>query len=221
MTASPLPEPIPEETTAGRRQRQGALLVAALALIALCAILARLGLPGLINTHATPAPTPTPTPPVVTVLGLRDLAELATVEYHAVAEVQNERIPDDVRKYLGGREKLLMLVYGDVKAGFDLSKLTSDDLWTDGRRVQLHLPAPEILSTTIDWQPTHIVDDDKSFLVGNDPNLQSQTLEQAQALIEQAALEGGVADLARQFGRVFFENHLRSLGFTEVRIEID
>ena len=52
-----------------------------------------------------------------------------------MAEVPNERVPDDFRQYLGARERILLIAYGDVKAGFDLSKLRQEDLWTDGSRV--------------------------------------------------------------------------------------
>ncbi|MBI1882301.1 MAG: DUF4230 domain-containing protein, partial [Chloroflexi bacterium] len=101
------------------------------------------------NGTPTPPPTteaniPIPSPtPIVTFLGIRQIAELATVETLAVVEVQNEKIPDDIRNWVGVKEEILMLVYGNVKAGFDLSKLSENDLKADGTQVQLTLPAPE------------------------------------------------------------------------------
>lgn len=177
--------------------------------------------PASIRSIFAPDPTPTPTPPVITILGLSEIAELATVEIRSVAEVKEERVPADLRQYLGGRESLLMLVYGNVKIGFDLSKVEEGDLWTDGARVQLRLPPPEILSTTIDFDKTHIVDYERSFFVGNDPNLQAAVLERATQSLQQAAIEAEGLETAKRFGKLFFENYLRSLGFEEVRVETD
>ena len=177
-------------------------------------------LPRLVNP-ATPTPSPTPRPPTVTVLSLRQLAELATVEMTQVADIEKEQVPDDFRKYLGGKERILMLVYGKVKAGFDLQKLEEDDLWTDGTRVQLTLPPPEILSVEIDFDNTRIITYERSFFVGNDPNLQAALLEEAQAALKEAAIKAGILDLAAQYGQVFFENHLRSLGFEDVRVYVE
>jgi len=171
----------------------------------------------LLGLISLPEPEPPP-PPVVTIQGVRKLAELATVEYTVVVDVTNERIPDDFRQYLGAKEEILLLVYGKVKAGFDLNELKEEDLWRDGTRVQLHLPAPEILSIELDYESTRVVHYEKSLLVSNDPTLQGETLQIAQEAIREAALKEGILDKAREYGELFFENHLRELGFTEVHV---
>src|SRR5262245_61528352 len=105
-----------------------------------------------------PTPTATVPPPVVNIQTIKDQADLITTEYGTVTEIYNETPPQGwLDSALGNKEKLLMLVYGDVKAGFDLDKLKEEDLWTDGKRVRLVLPAPEILATTIDFDRTHVV----------------------------------------------------------------
>jgi hypothetical protein len=213
-----------------RRNSLWLILVAAILMVAM---LLRAFLPGVLRdlssspavfdpnnqpAPALPAPAPEPT---VTIASIRAAAELATVQYQAVAEVPNERVPDDFRQYLGAKERILLIAYGDVKAGFDLSKLREEDLWTDGTRVQLHLPAPEILSTSMDMERTHIVYYEKSLLIQNDPDLGRETLEIAQAAVRQAALEADLLENASRYGRIYFENFLRSLGFTEVEVIVD
>jgi hypothetical protein len=205
-------------------------LVVVVALIVL-SVLGRALLHGLLSgaspfifdrNQAPAASVPTPPPqPTVTIASIRAAAELATVEYQAVAEVPNERVPDDFRQYLGARERILLIAYGDVKAGFDLSKLREDDLWTDGSRVQLHLPAPEILSTSIDFERTHLVYYEKSLLVQHDPDLSRETLATAQQAVRQAAVEASVLENASKYGQLFFENFLHSLGFTDVQVIVD
>lgn len=199
------------------------ILIAVLAGVYLLDLLepARL-LPPLFGGDLISVPTATPfPPPTVTIAGIRAAAELATVEYLAVAEVPNERVPDDFRQYLGIREQILLIAYGEVKAGFDLSKLREDDLWTDGTRVQLHLPAPEILSTSIDFERTHVVFYQKSLLVEHDPTLGQETLDIAEDAIQKAAIEAEVLENAGRYGQLFFENFLRSLGFTEVQVIVN
>ena len=196
----------------------GSLLV----LLAIVIIIA-LTLPRLVPTvnfslFGSKSATPTPAPIIITIDSITPLAELATVSYKTMADITNERIPNDIRKDLGAKEQIVMLVYGEVKAGFDLSKLTDKNIWVDGKRVQLTLPPPEILSTAIDYERTRIVTYKKSFLVGNDPELEQETLKLAKKAIIKSALEGDVLEMARNYGRLYFENYLRSLGFEEVKV---
>ena len=191
---------------------------------------------------STPTATPTATPIPVSVKGIRQLAEVATVEYWTVSEVRDENIPDDLRRHLGVKEEILLLVYIKVKAGFDLSKLGQDDVWTDGGRVQLNLPEPEVLSAEIDLDRTHIVHYQNTLLSRPNPDLERQALKKAKdavlRAIEEGGAEGGLAggtdtgvqpfvvdpsymQKAREYGQVFFENYLRSLGFTDVNVVID
>lgn len=170
----------------------------------------------------TPTSTPSPTAtPDVGFEGLRSLAELATVDYSVVVTIQNQNIPDDFRSWIGVKEEVLMLVYSRVKAGFDLSKLSEGDIQINGPQVRLILPAPEILSTSIDTKRTTVVSYDKSVLVGSDDELVVKTLEQAQeALVKSAIEDEKILDKATQYGEVFFENYLRSFGFTDVKIMV-
>jgi len=166
-----------------------------------------------------PAPTPVPTVGI-TIQGLVPIAELATVKYLTVAEVHNERIPDDFRQVLGIKEELLMLVYGDVKAGFDLSKLTQDDLQVDGQRARLVLPAPEILSVTLDQERTHVVYYRDSILMDSGVDLVQQAYQVADEAVRKEAVRAGILDQATALGRAYFENHLRQLGFAEVEVVV-
>lgn len=204
--------------------RRYILFIAGLIAIVLLALSARLAIDVFRRPAPTPppdSPLPPPATPLVNIASVRAAAELATVDYRAVAEVPNERVPDDFRQYLGGAEQILLLAYGDVKAGFDLRKLSQDDIWTDGTRVQLHLPAPEILSSSIDFERTHVVYYQKSLLVSHDPNLESETLQIAKEAIQQAAIDAGIFEMAAEYGQLFFENYLRSLGFTEVQVVVN
>lgn len=215
----------------GQTRRQyvlfGGIAVAALAGIGIIAFLAGMLFGSRAEaSSATPTPLPTDTPlpaPVVTIQGIKSQAKLSTIEYNTVTEIYNENVPDGwLDGLLGTKERLLLLVYGNVQAGFDLDKLEADNLWTDGRRVRLVLPAPEILNTSIDFDRTHIVYYENNIILDdNNPNLQGEALKQAQEAIEQAALEAGILEQANQYGKLYFENFLYSLGFTDVEVVVD
>jgi hypothetical protein len=204
--------------------RRNLVFLAVLAAVLLLALSARVlvNILGEAAPTAVPVATRKPTPaPVVTITDIRAAAELTTVEYRAVAEIQDARVPDDFRQYLGVKEEILLLAYGDVKAGFDLNRLSKDDLWTDGTRVQLHLPAPEILSISIDHQRSHVVFHQRSLLMSQDINWQGEIFQTAQDAIRQEAIQAGVLEDAARYGQIYFENFLRSLGFTEVQVVVN
>jgi hypothetical protein len=204
----------------------GGIAVVALLGIGLIAFLAgRLSLSAITATptlRPTPTNTPLP-PPVVTIQGIKAQAELSTIEYTSVAEIYSETAADGwLDEFLGTKERLLMLVYGNVQAGFDLEKLQAEDLWTDGTRVRLVLPAPEILNSSIDFDRTHIVFYESSFIFDeNDPNLPGNALGQAKGALEQAALEEGILNKANEYGKLYFENLLFSLGFSDVEVVVN
>jgi hypothetical protein len=109
-----------------------------------------------------------------------------------------------------------------VQAGFDLSKLEEENLWTDGTKVRLVLPAPEILSSSIDFDRTHIVYYENNLIFDeNNPELQGEALAQAREATEKAALEAGILDQANEYGQLYYENFLYSLGFTEVEVVVN
>jgi hypothetical protein len=170
------------------------------------------------------APTPTPTPPTGTkvrnlsVDEIRRLAELSTVKYSLTAEVSDVSVPDDFRQQLGVKEEILLLAYGEVAAGFDLNKLQDRDIWVDGTRVQVHLPAPEVLYSRLDTERTRVIYYKKTVFVRHDISQEARVRAEAEKAIRDAALESDILDRASDYGQLFFSNWLYSLGFTEVRV---
>lgn len=200
------------------------LALAAIAGIAAIAFLVGRIFPPALPPTPTPLPTDTPLPPpVITIQGIKGQARLSTVEFNTVAEIYRENVPEGwLDSVLGTKERLLMLVYGQVQAGFDLEKLSAENLWVEGQQVRLVLPAPEILSSSIDFDRTHIVYYENNLLLEkNNPNLQGEALAAAQQAIQQAALEQGALGKANQYGKLYYENFLRSLGFIQVEVVVN
>ena len=169
-------------------------------------------------------PTATPSPKEVikiqppTIQDIQRVGEVATVKHSLTAEISDTRIPDDFRSELGVKEEILLLAYGDVAAGFDLAKMDESDVWVDGTRIQIQLPAPEILYSRLDTERTRVVYYKKSLFMERDIGLEGRTREEAEKAIREAALEGDILQQASEYGELFFSNWLYSLGFTEVRV---
>lgn len=171
-----------------------------------------------------PTPTPSTTelitikPP--TIQEIQQMAELSTVKFSLSAEVMDERVPDDFRANLGVKEELLLLAYGEVAAGFDLSKMSEEDIWVDGTRIQLRLPPAEILYSRLDTERTRVIYYKKSLFVQREIAMEGRAREEAEKAIREAALQGDILDHAGKYGELFFANWLRSMGFTEVQVAV-
>lgn len=164
-------------------------------------------------------PTPAWAPPTITTI--QNVAELAAVRYLLSTEASGTHVPEDIRRSLGIREEIMLIAHGEVVAGFDLSELSSADLWVDGTRIQLHLPAPKILYVRLDSERTRVVYYAKSWLIERDLNLESRARQQAEELLRQAALEGDILSHAAEYGQLYYSDWLHQMGFTEVQVIVN
>jgi hypothetical protein len=167
-----------------------------------------------------PTPTPFP-PPIVSIEEIRQAAELSTVKTTLSTDIVSTRVPDDIRQLFGVKEEIVLIAYGEVAAGFDLATLDSDALWVDGNRVQLHLPAPQILYVRLDNERTHVLYHKRSWFVEHDLRLEGAARQEAEQVILQAALDSDLLGQASQYGQMFFTNWFYSMGFDEVRVVVD
>jgi hypothetical protein len=172
-----------------------------------------------------PTATPSPATEIITVKPptvreIQQMAELSTVKFAMSAEITDERVPDDFRANLGVKEELLLLAYGEVAAGFDLSKMDEGDIWVDGTRIQLTLPPVEILYSKLDTERTRVIYYKKSLFVQRDISMEGNARQEAEQAIRDAAIEQDILDHASRYGELFFSNWLRSMGFTEVRVVV-
>jgi hypothetical protein len=170
---------------------------------------------------ATPTLTPTPTPtPVVVITKVRALGRLETAQYVMQTVVDLEREPNNLWQQVFGSDKLVLVAAGEVVAGFDLTQVKASDIAVQGTSVTLKLPPPEILYSRVDNENTYVYQRETGFLVAPDPNLETEARRRAEQALLDWALEHHVLSKAEEFGTLYLESLLHSLGFTEVRIEV-
>jgi hypothetical protein len=101
-----------------------------------------------------------------------------------------------------------------------LTKIKEDDIVVQGKSVSLTLPAPELLYFGVDEDKTYVYERKTGFLTKPDQTLETEARRRAQAEVVNWALEHQVFEKAEEFGVFYLDSFLRSLGFTDVQIEV-
>jgi hypothetical protein len=149
---------------------------------------------------------------------IQRLQRLETVVYTMDKIVTGARENPIFPDFLAG-DRLLMLVHGEVVGGIDFANLKPGDVRVDGKRIHLHLPAPQIFSTRIDSAKTRVYSRQTGLLVPSDPNLETQVRQEAELQLQQAALAEGILRNAQQNGMSTITSLLQGLGFERVDFE--
>ena len=115
-------------------------------------------------------------------------------------------------------ERLLLIVYGEVTAGVDLSKLEAGQIDVSGKNVVMTLPAAEIFTARIDNERTRVYSRETGLFTQPDPNLESDMRKEAERQIRQAALDGKILHTAAANARNTLTTFLQGLGFEHAEI---
>ncbi|HSX09930.1 MAG TPA: DUF4230 domain-containing protein [Candidatus Saccharimonadales bacterium] len=117
-------------------------------------------------------------------------------------------------------DRILLVAQGTVVSGFDLSNISSKSIHINGKSVSVDLPAPEILSTSLDESQTKVYDRQKGLLVPSNDNLESEARASAVNKIRQAACTGGILTVASDNAKKQLTSMMQALGFSEITISV-
>ena len=149
---------------------------------------------------------------------IQRLQRLETVVYTmdklVTGAKENAILPD----FLAG-DRLLMIAHGEVIAGIDFANLKPGDVRVDGKQVHLHLPAAQVFSTRLDSAKTRVYSRQTGLLVSTDPDLETQTRQEAERQLQEAALADGILRTAQQNAAATISSLLQGLGFEKVEFE--
>jgi hypothetical protein len=148
---------------------------------------------------------------------IQRLQRLETVVYtmdKIVTGAKENVLPD----FLTG-DRLLMMVHGEVVAGIDLSELKSNDVRVEGKRVRVHLPAPQVFMTRLDSAKTRVYSRQTGLLVPTDPNLETQVRQAAEQQLLEAAMADGILRNAQVNAASTIRSLLQGLGFEGIELE--
>lgn len=150
---------------------------------------------------------------------LRELNRLETAAYTIEKVIDAGTQGNQLQQLLFG-DRILLIAHGEVIAGFDLANLSEDAIRLDGTTLRLTLPAPQILSATLDSEQTRVYDRQQGVLTKGNKDLESEARKEAESIIRQAACQGNILNEASKNGRTQLTALFKALGFTTVIITI-
>lgn len=162
-----------------------------------------------------PQSTPTIYPSAATVLeGVQSLSRLETASYQMEKVITAESGQGPFGFLFG--DKLLLIAYGEMIAGVDLSYIGPTDLMTtDDGTVYMRLPSAEVFVATLDNSRTYVYDR-RTGVAGMNMQLESAARQEAERLMLQAAIETGLLEKAEENARDVLRTLLLGLGFEHI-----
>ncbi|MCX6553991.1 MAG: DUF4230 domain-containing protein [Candidatus Aminicenantes bacterium] len=153
-------------------------------------------------------------PPSVGVRTLKDLAELATVEYSVTKIVSYK----DVAWY--GDRKILFEAAATVKAGVDLNELTDQDIKLENdSAVTVTLPAPKILLFNMKPENIREIFNESGILRSDFSNQEKDgLLSQGEKDIRAKVGRMDILQRAARNARILLESWLKKMGFQAVHV---
>jgi hypothetical protein len=153
-------------------------------------------------------------------VAVRGLARIESVAFHMERVIDLKNTQPRMFGLVEATDAILLVAAGDVVAGIDLTKMTDGDVSVEPRerRVRLRLPAPEILSASLDNARTYVHTRRTDLLAERSDQIETRARQLAESSIREAALQAGVLERARQGTEHTLTVLVRSLGFDHVEI---
>lgn len=152
------------------------------------------------------------------VTAIRDVARLETTSFHVEKVIEATDRQSRLWGLVPASDTLLLVAVGDVVAGVDLSTLRDEDVTEDPvtHAVRVRLPAPVVLSSTLDEKATHVYARSTDVLARRNEQLEGEARRQAEEQMRKVAVDGGILDRARAGADRTLRSLLRSLGHAPV-----
>lgn len=160
------------------------------------------------------------------VASIKQVNKQIMVEHNNMVYVDYREAPEGWLQVLPIEQSFVVILKGQVPAGFDLGGLSEEDVWIseDGGKVRLTLPPPVIFeeNVAVDFSESRVIaegDSCPNFICDTDLNaLQETVLPQGRPLLVESSQESGILEQTAQLGIAYYESLLRALGFEDVQV---
>lgn len=150
------------------------------------------------------------------VFALREMSELATVEYIVTKII---RASDDQTWYKIGDRKILMSCEASVKAGIDMTAIRKENISIEGKSISLVLPKAHLISINIRPEDVKVEYEETGLFRDNFSAAErDQLMSQGQAQISKSVDSLGVLQTAETNASIFISNYLKQLGYNRIHI---
>lgn len=162
-----------------------------------------------------------PSPSVI--VAMRELSRLEGAVFHIERVVDLKEKQSRFFELFQAQDAILLVAAGDVVAGVDLAEVAEGDIRVDLRKnaVVVRLPAARVLSRRLDNERTYVHTRTTDVLAKKQENLETRARQEAEASLEQAALQGGILGQAEKSVAHTVEVLLKSLGFVDVSVSFN
>jgi hypothetical protein len=150
---------------------------------------------------------------------IRSLNRWETTSY-SIEKIIDKGTSGNVFERLLFGNRVLLIAHGEVIGGFDLTDLKDNSVKINGTSITVELPAPQVLSTSLNESETRVYDRQKGLLVAPDNNLESDARVEAVKAIRDGACSEGILNSATDNARKQISALLSSFGFTTITINI-
>lgn len=144
---------------------------------------------------------------------VQTLSELVTVKY----VMEKVVVLQDTKWY--GENRVLLLAHGVVKAGIDLKDISPGDVMISGKKINIHLPPPQITDAYLDDKLTQVIDHTTGLLRTYDKDLEQIARQNAVDDIQRAARNSGILKDADERAKLELALFLHQAGFEQVEFD--
>jgi len=153
------------------------------------------------------------------VRAIQELSRLETASFTVDTIIDKGNRDNVIQEFLFG-DSIILIARGEVIAGFDLSKVTEDDIEVNNTEITVKLPPPMILTSRLDNEATRVYDRKKGIFTSGQKDLESQVRTEADAQIVQEACASGILESASTNATQQITMVLNALGFEKVSVTI-
>ena len=155
---------------------------------------------------------------------IKKISEFTTYTYIDELIIHEEKTEEKESKGIFGigkkdvpdslKSEIVMIVSGVTRAGYDLGKLTENDLKISGDTISVNLPAVEIFDVIVNPSDTRMFVEEGKWSHEEVTAMQVNCRNQ----MHQNALDRGILDKANEVGKEKVENLFKALGFKVVTV---
>jgi hypothetical protein len=150
------------------------------------------------------------------IFSLREMNDLTTVEYTVTKIV---RASDDQTWYKIGDRKILMSCKATLRAGVDLSRLSTEDVKGGRGEITITLPRAHLIYVNLRPEDVKVEYEDVGLLRSEFSAAERDAImARGEQQIKAGVPETGILNTAESNAGVFVGNFLRQLGYQKVKI---
>lgn len=166
-----------------------------------------------------PTPTQTPSPTPLPVVDWQRSGTLNVLDWTTTIVIEKEIKKEGVAVIIPGRDRVVLVVTGKLRAGVDLTRVQPQNVQVNGTSIRIVVPSPTLTSVELMPEESRVYDAERSWLFSEYTGLELAAMEEAKAkLAGPNPTNTRMLETAEAVARLQLTNFLRDLGFQKVEV---